>query len=135
MTTTQKQANLGSDTITDGIRVTVRPQYLGEQSDPLQGRWVFAYHITIRNEGAAPARLVRRRWHIVDADGESHDVDGDGVVGHTPLLAPGGEFEYASYCPLQTPWGTMEGAYQLERAGGEGGTVEARVGRFYLVAE
>jgi len=133
MSTTQTQRNLGSDTVTDGIRVTVRPQFLREQSAPEQGKWVFAYHVGIRNESAAPARLRRRRWLIVDADGESHQVDGEGVVGHTPRLLPGGEFQYASYCPLETIWGTMEGAFIFERD--DQSTFEARIGRFYLVGE
>lgn len=133
MTTTRPRPNLGSDTLTEGIRVSVRPEFLGERSDPTEGRWIFAYHITVRNEGAQPARLVRRRWHIVDADGESHDVVGDGVVGHTPRLDPGAEFQYASYCPLPTPWGTMEGVYELARD--DGSAFEAVVGRFFLVAE
>jgi len=133
MPSAQTPQQLGSETVTDGIRVTVQPQYLREQSAPDQGKWVFAYHVSIRNEGSSPARLRRRHWVIVDADGESHEVEGEGVVGHTPKLAPGGHFQYASYCPLETVWGTMEGSFAFERD--DGTEFPVRIGRFYLVAE
>lgn len=122
----------GSDTVTDSIRVRVTPSYLAAQSDPSQGKFLFAYDIHIRNEGHERARLRSRRWLIVDSDGERHEVRGPGVVGQFPDLGPGESFEYSSYCPLATSWGTMEGTYEFER---ENGTLfEVAVGRFYLVS-
>jgi ApaG protein len=123
---------LGSDTVTDGVRVRVVPQYLRKQSDPTQGKFLFAYQITIANEGTQRARLKSRHWSIVDADGERHEVKGPGVVGQFPDLAPGEQFEYSSFCPLETPWGTMEGTYTMERE--DGTPFDVRVGRFYLVS-
>lgn len=133
MPSTQPRQQFGSESVTEGIRVTVHPQFLREQSSPEEGRWIFAYHVEIRNEGSQAARLRRRRWLIVDADGEGHEVEGDGVVGHTPRLQPGGRFQYASYCPLETSWGTMEGHYTFERDDGLAFSVP--IGRFYLVSE
>lgn len=121
----------GSDTLTEGIRVRVVPSYVSAQSDPSQGKYLFTYQITIANEGRLRARLRSRRWLIVDADGEQHEVRGPGVVGQTPDLGPGEQFEYSSFCPLGTPWGTMEGTYEFERE--DGSVVDVLVGRFYLV--
>ncbi len=121
----------GSETVTEGIRVRVVPSYLAAQSDPNQGKFLFTYHITIVNEGTARSQLRARHWVIVDADSERHEVHGPGVVGQTPLLGPGDRFEYSSFCPLGTPWGTMEGSYEFERE--DGTTFHAHIGRFYLV--
>lgn len=122
----------GSEALTSGVRVAVSPLYLPRESNPREGRWVFAYAIRIANEGDEPARLLLRRWWIVDADGQGREVAGEGVVGLQPLIAPGEHHEYTSFCPLPTPWGTMEGAYTMERP--DGTRFEATIARFYLVA-
>ena len=93
-------------------------------------KFVFGYRITIRNEGDSTVQLLSRHWHIIDADGEQHEVRGEGVIGHTPVLEPGQEFEYTSFCPLETEWGTMEGEYQMMRD--DGWMFEAKIGRFIL---
>jgi ApaG protein len=121
-----------SDTVTEGIRVQAAAQYLEGESEPDQRQYLFAYRIRIRNEGTRRARLKSRHWIIVDADNHREDVRGPGVVGKTPLLAPGESFEYSSGCPLRTPWGTMEGSYTMERD--DGSSFEAAVGRFFLVS-
>ena len=121
----------GSERRTGGMRVVVTPRYVREQSDPLSRQWLFAYQIHITNEGEEPARLVSRRWEIVDAHGERENVRGPGVVGQQPRLEPGRGFEYSSFCPLRTNWGTMEGAYRFMTDAGR--EFEAEVGRFYLV--
>lgn len=95
------------------ITVAVDTRYLDEQSDPEAGRYVFAYTITIRNEGEVPARLLRRRWQITDANGKVQEVRGDGVVGEQPYLKPGQGFRYTSGAVLETPVGAMEGAYEM----------------------
>ena len=136
MDTRPSTRELGSEVTTRGFRVTVRPSYLPEQSgtaEAWQGRrYVFAYQVRISNEGSVRAQLLSRHWVIVDAEGERHEVRGEGVVGHQPELAPGESFEYSSYCPLSTPWGTMEGEYLLVDEFGE--RFEIEIARFYLVA-
>ncbi len=127
-----------SECVTEGMRVVVCPVYLPEHSDPdaenpRARRFAFGYKVTIRNEGARAARLLARHWVIVNANGERRDVEGDGVVGEQPRLAPGEEFEYTSWAPIHTPWGTMEGSYTMQRD--DGGRFEVGIGRFYLVAE
>jgi ApaG protein len=121
----------GSDSSAQGISICVQPTYLPSHSDPSRSRFIFAYHVTITNAGTDRARLRSRAWTIVDADGTSHDVRGEGVVGRQPDLAPQERFEYSSFCPLPTPWGTMEGTYTFERA--DGSRFEVPVRRFYLV--
>ena len=101
------------------IRVDVETSYLDEQSDPGQSRYVFAYTITIRNEGRAPARLMTRHWIITDATGRQQEVRGEGVVGEQPVLGPGERFEYTSGVPLPTASGFMTGRYQMVSESGE----------------
>lgn len=95
------------------IRIDVETSYLGEQSDPGEQRYVFAYTITIRNEGGLPATLLTRHWIITDANGGVKEVRGDGVVGEQPRLEPGQRFRYSSGAVLETPVGTMQGSYQM----------------------
>jgi len=127
---------LGSDTTTNGIRVRITPAFLREQSDPVLSKFVFAYRVRIMNVGDRSVQLMSRYWLIVDADGESHEVEGDGVIGVQPELQPGESHEYSSFCPLQTRWGTMQGHYVFRTTDreGENETFKAEISRFYLVA-
>jgi ApaG protein len=102
-----------STAMTDGIRVRVQSQYLADQSSPRDDRYVFAYTITISNEGARTAQLRTRHWVITDARGVVEEVRGDGVVGEQPRLSPGQSFQYTSGCVLTTPVGTMHGTYRM----------------------
>ena len=119
-----------SETITEGIRVEVYPEFIPEQSIPSESKYVFAYKVVITNEGDTRAKLLSRRWIIINADGDREDVDGPGVVGYTPELEPGESFEYTSFCPLNTNWGTMEGSFRMVRDSGE--QFDAAIARFYL---
>jgi ApaG protein len=98
---------------THKIRVDVETSYLEEQSDPKERRYVFAYTITIRNEGRVPAKLLSRRWLITDSNGKVQEVRGEGVVGEQPHLQPGQGFRYSSGAVLETPVGAMEGTYYM----------------------
>ena len=122
----------GSDVTTHGIRVQVVPSYVPEQSDPGQNRFVFAYRVRITNQNPGEVHLLAREWRIVDADGELNVVKGEGVVGQQPVISPGQGFEYSSFCPLITPWGTMEGSYSMEDAAGQ--QISVPIARFFLVA-
>jgi ApaG protein len=112
------------------IAVSTESQYLADQSDPQDGRYVFAYHIVIRNTGTIAAQLISRHWIIRDADGHVQEVRGLGVVGHQPLLRPGERFEYTSGCILTTPVGTMRGSYQMVAE--DGTPFEAPIAEFAL---
>lgn len=102
-----------SDTTTRGVRILVRPRFVPEQSDPDNGQWLFAYHITIRNQGEETVQLISRHWLITNGEGKVEEVRGPGVVGYQPVLKPGEEFEYTSGCPLTTPVGTMHGEFNM----------------------
>ncbi|RIX40982.1 MAG: Co2+/Mg2+ efflux protein ApaG [Rhodocyclales bacterium GT-UBC] len=95
------------------IEVHAQPQFIPEQSDPDNNRYIFAYTITITNVGEIPAQLVSRHWIITDGNNEVQEVRGLGVVGKQPLLQPGERFEYTSGSSLTTPIGTMKGSYQM----------------------
>lgn len=107
-----------STATTRGVTVEVESRYLEEKSDPGQKRWFFAYDIRISNDGPVVVQLLTRHWIITDANGNVEEVKGPGVVGNQPVLAPGESFEYTSFCPLSTPFGTMEGSYQMVTDGG-----------------
>lgn len=98
---------------TDGVLVRVRPSYLAGQSDPDEGRWVWAYQVEIVNLTPSPVQLISRRWIITDAHGHVEQVEGPGVVGEQPTIQPGDSYAYASGCPLPTPSGSMVGAYVM----------------------
>ncbi len=95
------------------IQVEVETRYMAEQSDPNRNRHVFAYTITIVNQGSIPARLLTRHWVITDAEGKVQEVRGEGVVGEQPYLKPGDGFRYTSGTILETPVGSMQGSYQM----------------------
>lgn len=96
------------------IRIEVETSYLADQSEPREHRYVFAYTITIRNEGPMPAKLLSRRWLITDANGKVQEVRGEGVVGEQPHLLPGQGFQYSSGAVLETPVGAMQGTYFMK---------------------
>jgi ApaG protein len=106
--------------ITRQIRVIVRPQFLENQSQPDEGKYVWAYTITLQNHSDESVKLLTRHWIIIDSLGHTQDIKGDGVVGEQPLLRPGEQFEYTSGCPLSTPSGVMRGSYRMITVKGEG---------------
>lgn len=100
-------------TTTHGVTVRVSVSYLPEQSEPLRGRWFWAYHIRIENDGPGAVQLLTRHWEITDGRGAKHTVEGEGVVGEQPLIETGASFDYVSGCPLATPTGSMQGSYRM----------------------
>ena len=95
------------------IEVTVQPSFLEDQSDPDENRYVWAYHVRIRNTGHETVQLMRRTWQITDGQGQTIEVAGPGVVGEQPVLEQGDAFEYTSGTPLNTPSGFMRGVYRM----------------------
>ena len=119
-----------SQATTSGIRVEVEARYVPERSKPDQEKWLFAYHVRITNHAEETVQLVSRHWLITDANGRREEVRGPGVVGQQPVLEPGQTFEYTSFCPLGTPFGTMQGTYQMITR--EGRTFDAGIASFTL---
>ena len=110
--------------------VSVKTQYLPEQSDPERANYVFAYTISIKNTGQIAAQLIARHWVITDANNRVEEVRGLGVVGHQPLLRPGEQFEYTSGTALSTPQGSMVGEYFCVAE--DGARFDAKVEEFVL---
>ena len=114
------------------IDVNVLPEYLDADSEPENERFIFAYHVSIINRGTIGAQLLNRHWIITDGNGKVEEVQGDGVVGEQPILTPGGEHMYNSFCILETPVGMMQGSYGMIAA--DGTLFEAEIPPFTLAA-
>lgn len=116
--------------ITRNIEVSVKPFFLEDRSDPGEGRYFWAYRITIANKSDRFAKLLSRYWRITDGNGRTEEVRGPGVVGEQPELNPGDSYQYTSGCPLSTPSGFMVGRYTMEDE--SGGTFEVDIPAFSL---
>lgn len=101
--------------VTQGIEISVDTKYLSQHSLPKQGHYFFAYFITIANKSEFSVQLLRRHWDITDGYGQKREVDGDGVVGETPVIEPGQSYTYNSGCDFETEMGKMSGHYAMER--------------------
>lgn len=119
-----------SQTTTRGVRVSVVSEFSAGRSRPADDQWFFLYTITITNEGTETVQLLSRHWIITDAKGQVEEVQGPGVVGEQPILAPEQSFTYTSGCPLATSFGKMEGTYQMVTKSGE--RFDARIAPFTL---
>lgn len=119
------------DATTDyALEISVATQFLDDESDPGDDRYLFAYTIRIRNLGRLPAQLINRHWVITDANGKVEEVRGEGVVGEQPRLEPGEQFTYTSGAVLQTAVGTMQGSYDM--SGDDGTRFDAPIPPFTL---
>ncbi len=122
--------NNNSITETGGLRIQAAAQFMPAESDPDRGRFIFVYRIRITNQSDRTVQLVTRTWVIIDGNGRREEVQGEGVVGKQPILSPGETFEYTSYCPLRTEWGTMEGHFTFLDE--DGAPFRGAVERFYM---
>ncbi|WP_084421080.1 Co2+/Mg2+ efflux protein ApaG [Henriciella litoralis] len=118
------------EAVTDGVRIRVRPRFMQEESSPVRSRYIWSYTVEIENNSDHTWTLTTRHWDIVDSLGRRQIVDGDGVVGQTPCLAPGESFRYSSGAPLSSPSGMMSGMYTFVKDGGE--ALNARIPTFSL---
>ena len=114
------------------IHVSVIPQFLPEHSQPENDQYSFAYHITITNNGDQTVTLLSRHWIIIDGNNNQQEVQGLGVIGQQPAIAPGESYSYTSGVPLETPIGTMEGSYHMINEDGE--AMEIPIPQFVLAA-
>jgi ApaG protein len=112
------------------ITVRAQAEFIPEQSNADQRRYVFAYTITITNTGTVAAQLISRHWIITDAESHVQEVKGEGVVGEQPMLNPNESFEYTSGAAIATPVGTMRGSYQMVAR--DGVTFDAPIPEFTL---
>lgn len=118
--------------ITAGVTVRVSVNFMPEQSRVGAGRWFWVYHIRIENGRDERVQLKTRHWRISDSSGMVNIVDGEGVVGETPVLEPGQTHDYVSGCELTTNHGAMEGHYTFAHA--DGSLFEVAIPNFTLAA-
>jgi ApaG protein len=104
---------------TNGILISVEPDYLDDQSEPNERHFVWAYTVRIDNRSSETVQLTARHWRITNGEGKTEIVHGEGVVGEKPVLHPGEAFEYTSGAPLNTPTGFMSGSYEMKTARGK----------------
>lgn len=118
----------------DSPRVCVQVQsvYIESQSLPDEERYVFAYTVTIRNLGRTQVQLLGRYWLITNGHGRETEVQGEGVVGVQPLIAPGDEYQYTSGAVLETPLGTMQGHYEMLDSDGNPFSIDIPVFRLFV---
>jgi ApaG protein len=130
-----EQIGSSFEKVTNNIKVSAESEYISERSVPEDSEFFFAYTIQITNMGEKPARLMSRHWIITDGHGRTHEVKGDGVVGEQPVIAPGESYEYSSFCPLETPTGTMQGSYKMVymQGGSVGEGFQIEIPRFFLI--
>ncbi len=118
--------------ITENIKVSVRPLYLESESNVLSRKFVFAYFITIENLGSGTVQLLRRHWFITHDTGKVEEVEGEGVIGKQPFIAPGSKHDYNSFCIIESMEGFMEGTYLMKRT--DNTTFTITIPRFILRA-
>jgi ApaG protein len=119
-----------SKAITNGIQITVHPEYLESESEPAVHFWLYVYRVKIENTSKNQVQLLRRHWIITNGLGDIEEVKGDGVVGKQPILNPGESFQYTSGCPMKTPIGSMHGTYTFQNTNGD--TFDANIEPFLL---
>lgn len=120
------------DTMKYDFQISVATRFLEQREHKGRAQWVFAYTITITNIGTVGAKLLNRHWIIKDSESEPIHVHGEGVVGEQPHLMPGERFEYTSGTALESPVGTMEGAYEM--VADDGQVFEVDIPQFVLSA-
>jgi ApaG protein len=119
--------------VTEGVSITVETFYQPAQSNPLSSEFLFAYRITIENLSTMPVKLLRRHWYIVDSNGSFREVEGEGVVGQTPIIEPGENYQYVSAANLRSEIGKMYGNYQMENLYNKK-LITVSIPEFHLVA-
>jgi ApaG protein len=124
----QDNSQYTSEAVTEGIRVTVTSEF--SHAEPHRQLWHFTYSVHIANEGSETVRLISRHWIITNGANEIEEVEGPGVVGRQPTLAPGQDFDYTSHCPLTTPFGSMRGSYRMVKR--DGTEFDADIAEFAL---
>lgn len=117
--------------ISEGVEISVETFYQSDYSNPLNSEFMFAYRITIENHNPFTIKLMHRHWHILDSNGEHREVEGEGVVGIQPELAPNDQYQYVSGCNLRTEIGRMYGTYQMKSNNGK--TFDVKIPHFDMV--
>jgi ApaG protein len=119
---------------TENVRINILPKYEELESNPAIGKFIHSYHVTIINSGNFSIKLLSRHWHIVDSIQIRREVKGEGVIGLQPIINPGMNFEYQSWCPLNSPIGKMYGSYLFQNLA-DGSEFEVDTPEFLLISD
>jgi len=119
--------------VTEGVNIMVETFYQPAHSNPLNSEYLFAYRITIENRTANTLKLLSRHWHIIDSNGTHREVEGEGVVGEQPVIAPGDSYQYSSAANLNSDIGKMYGTYVVENLSNKR-KMKVAIPEFQLVA-
>jgi ApaG protein len=119
---------------TNRIIVTVKPMYEANESNPSIGKFIFSYHVHIKNIGFEPVKLLSRHWRIADTLTPLREILGEGVIGQQPIIEENHSFEYASWSPINSAIGMMSGSYTFMRVK-DGSEFEVEIPPFYLYAD
>ncbi len=117
---------------TEGIKISVIVYYQSYYSKPHQNHFVFSYKVCIENVSNQTVQLLRRHWYIFDSNGTKREVEGEGVIGQQPIIAPNEKHEYTSWCPLKTPVGRMYGTYLMKKKS-DNTTIQVKIPTFNLI--
>ena len=113
-----------------GLRVNVdEVVYMPGLDSPGDKPHPFVYFITIYNDSPMSVTLKARKWVVREVNGEHTVVEGDGIVGQTPVIEPGGNFSYNSYHVVAAD-AEVQGAFFGTTAAGE--RIFARIPGFKL---
>jgi len=99
--------------VTSGIKISVVTRFEGSFYKNYKMQYAFGYTVSIENKSKDPVQLFARHWEILDALNNVETVIGEGVVGKKPVLKPGESHTYTSGCLLTSPFGAMQGHYNM----------------------
>lgn len=99
--------------VTKGIKISVETNFEGTFYKNYKVHFAFGYKITIENKSKDTVQLESRHWQIMDALNNVEMVDGEGVIGKKPILQPGESHTYTSGSLLTSPFGAMQGHYNM----------------------
>lgn len=102
---------------TNNIQVTVWPEFIDSKSSVIGDIFIWAYHVRIDNKSTDSVKLIRRHWRIIDEQGVTQEISGEGVIGEQPIIEPSKSFQYSSGVHLRHPSGIMTGTYRMVKIG------------------
>lgn len=99
--------------ITKGIKISVETVYNGPFFKGIHSNHAFSYSVTIENNTKDNIQVLGRYWEIFDSLNNKEIVEGKGIVGKTPIIAPFDSHKYSSNCFLVASAGSMKGHYNI----------------------
>ena len=99
--------------VTSGIKISVETTFEGTFYKNYKVHFAYGYIVTIENQSKSSVQLNTRHWRILDGLNNIEIIEGEGVIGKKPVLKPGETHSYTSGCLLSSPYGAMQGHYNM----------------------